>query len=280
MKIIGGPSSQLLSKRVSDLLGVELVPVEYKVFPDGEKYCRISAPIEGEEVMIIQSTPSDSDIIYLMELIDACEIARKKTVVIPYFGYSRQDKIFDMGEPISARAIARSIRADRVYTVNIHDKDILKFFPSPAEDLDAMPLLVKYIQEMDLKDPLFIAPDEGSLDAVSNAVSNDFDYDFLEKTRISADDVAMKPKKINVKGRSVVILDDMISTGGTVIGASKMLKDAGAIDIYAFCVHPVLVGSTLLKLYQSGIKEVISTDTLEDITSLVSVAPLIAEKLR
>jgi len=280
MKIIGGPSSQLLSKRVSDLLGVELVPVEYKVFPDGEKYCRISAPIEGEEVMIIQSTPSDSDIIYLMELIDACEIARKKTVVIPYFGYSRQDKIFDMGEPISARAIARSIRADRVYTVNIHDKDILKFFPSPAEDLDAMPLLVKYIQEMDLKDPLFIAPDEGSLDAVSNAVSNDFDYDFLEKTRISADDVAMKPKKINVKGRSVVILDDMISTGGTVMGASKMLKDAGAIDIYAFCVHPVLVGSTLLKLYQSGIKEVISTDTLEDITSLVSVAPLIAEKLR
>ncbi|RZN69486.1 MAG: ribose-phosphate diphosphokinase [Candidatus Methanolliviera hydrocarbonicum] len=280
MKIIGGPSSQLLSKRVSDLLGVELVPVEYKVFPDGEKYCRISAPIEGEEVMIIQSTPSDSDIIYLMELIDACEIARKKTVVIPYFGYSRQDKIFDMGEPISARAIARSIRADRVYTVNIHDKDILKFFPSPAEDLDAMPLLVKYIQEMDLKDPLFIAPDEGSLDAVSNAVSNDFDYDFLEKTRISADDVAMKPKKINVKGRSVVILDDMISTGGTVMGASKMLKDAGAIDIYAFCVHPVLVGSTLLKLYQSGIKEVISTDTLEYITSLVSVAPLIAEKLR
>jgi ribose-phosphate pyrophosphokinase len=280
MKIIGGPSSQLLSKRVSDLLGVELVPVEYKVFPDGEKYCRISAPIEGEEVMIIQSTPSDSDIIYLMELIDACEIARKKTVVIPYFGYSRQDKIFDMGEPISARAIARSIRADRVYTVNIHDKDILKFFPSPAEDLDAMPLLVKYIQEMDLKDPLFIAPDEGSLDAVSNAVSNDFDYDFLEKTRISADDVAMKPKKINVKGRSVVILDDMISTGGTVMGASKMLKEDGAIDIYAFCVHPVLVGSTLLKLYQSGIKEVISTDTLEDITSLVSVAPLIAEKLR
>jgi Phosphoribosylpyrophosphate synthetase len=78
MKIIGGPSSQLLSKRVSDLLGVELVPVEYKVFPDGEKYCRISAPIEGEEVMIIQSTPSDSDIIYLMELIDACEIARKR----------------------------------------------------------------------------------------------------------------------------------------------------------------------------------------------------------
>ena len=280
MKIIGGPSSQLLSKRVSDLLGVELVPVEYKVFPDGEKYCRISAPIEGEEVMIIQSTPSDSDIIYLMELIDACEIARKKTVVIPYFGYSRQDKIFDMGEPISARAIARSIRADRVYTVNIHDKDILKFFPSPAEDLDAMPLLVKYIQEMDLKDPLFIAPDEGSLDAVSNAVSNDFDYDFLEKTRISADDVAMKPKKFDIKGRSAVILDDMISTGGTVMGASKMLKEDGAIDIYAFCVHPVLVGSTLLKLYQSGIKEVISTDTLEDITSLVSVAPLIAEKLR
>jgi ribose-phosphate pyrophosphokinase len=142
-----------------------------------------------------------------------------------------------------------------------------------------MPLLVKYIQEIDLKDPLFIAPDEGSLDAVSNAVSNDFDYDFLEKTRISADDVVMKQKKFDIKRRSAVILDDMISTGGTVIEASKMLKSAGAIDIYALCVHPVLVGPTLLKLYQSGIKEIISTDTLEKITSLVSVAPLIADRL-
>lgn len=282
MKIIGGISSQSVSKRISDLLDIPIAATEYKTFPDGEKYCRILDRIDGEDVLIIQSISSDSDLIYLLEIIDACENLEvgKKVVLMPYFGYARQDKMFEIGEPISARVIAGLIRADKVYTINIHSKSVLNFFNSPVEDLNAMPLLIDHIKGMNLTDPIVIAPDEGSADTVFNTVSNYYDFDYMEKTRISSDKVVIKPKNLDVNGRDIVIMDDMISTGGTVLETAKMLKENGANDVYAFCVHPVLVGHTLLRLYTAGIKEVISTDTIEKITSKVSIAPLVAERLK
>lgn len=282
MKIIGGISSQSVSKRISDLLDIPIAATEYKTFPDGEKYCRILDCIDREDVLIIQSISSDSDLIYLLEIIDACENLEvgKKVVLMPYFGYARQDKMFEIGEPISARVIAGLIRADKVYTINIHSKSVLNFFNSPVEDLNAMPLLIDHIKGMNLTDPIVIAPDEGSADTVFNTVSNYYDFDYMEKTRISSDKVVIKPKNLDVNGRDIVIMDDMISTGGTVLETAKMLKENGANDVYAFCVHPVLVGHTLLRLYTTGIKEVISTDTIEKITSKVSIAPLVAERLK
>jgi ribose-phosphate pyrophosphokinase len=282
MKIIGGISSQSVSKRISDMLDIPIAATEYKTFPDGEKYCRILDRIDGEDVLIIQSISSDSDLIYLLEIIDACKNLEvgKKVVLMPYFGYARQDKMFEIGEPISARVIAGLIRADKVYTINIHSKSVLNFFNSPVEDLNAMPLLIDHIKGMNLTDPIVIAPDEGSADTVFNTVSNYYDFDYMEKTRISSDKVVIKPKNLDVNGRDIVIMDDMISTGGTVLETAKMLKENGANDVYAFCVHPVLVGHTLLRLYTAGIKEVISTDTIEKITSKVSIAPLVAERLK
>jgi len=282
MKIIGGISSQSVSKRISDMLNVPIATIEYKTFPDGEKYCRILDRIEGEDVLIIQSILSDSDLIYLLEIIDACKNldVGKKVVLIPYMRYARQDKMFEIGEPISARVVAGLIRADKVYTINIHSKLVLDFFRSSVEDLNAMPLMVDYIKDMNMKDPIVIAPDKGSADAVSNAVSDYYDFDYMEKTRLSSDKVVINPKKMDVNGRDIVIMDDMISTGGTVLETAKMMKENGANDVYAFCVHPVLVGHTLLRLYTAGIKEVISTDTIERITSKVSIAPLVAEKLK
>jgi len=282
MKIIGGISSQSVSKQISDMLNTPLAAIEYKTFPDGEKYCRILDRIEEEDILIVQSISSDSDLIYLLELIDACKNlgAGKKVILIPYFGYARQDKMFERGEAISARVIAGLIKADKVYTVNIHSRSVLNFFNSPVEDLDAVPLLISHIKDMNLTDPVVIAPDEGSADTVFNAASNYYDFDYMEKTRISSDKVVIKPKKLDVNGRDIVIMDDMISTGGTVIETAKMLKENGANDVYAFCVHPVLVGHTLLRLYSAGVKEVISTDTIEKITSKVSIAPLIVERLK
>ncbi|HIH40263.1 MAG TPA: ribose-phosphate diphosphokinase, partial [Halobacteria archaeon] len=263
-------------------LDIPIAATEYKTFPDGEKYCRILDRIDGEDVLIIQSISSDSDLIYLLEIIDACKNLEvgKKVVLMPYFGYARQDKMFEIGEPISARVIAGLIRADKVYTINIHSKSVLNFFNSPVEDLNAMPLLIDHIKGMNLTDPIVIAPDEGSADTVFNTVSNYYDFDYMEKTRISSDKVVIKPKNLDVNGRDIVIMDDMISTGGTVLETAKMLKENGANDVYAFCVHPVLVGHTLLRLYTAGIKEVISTDTIEKITSKVSIAPLVAERLK
>lgn len=281
MKIIGGPASQLLASRTARALGAEPVLCEYSSFPDGEIYVRIAEEIENEAVTLIQSTPTDSDLVALLQLIDACEGAASVNVVIPYMGYARQDKKFKSGEPISARAIARCINADRVFTVNIHEESVLDYFPCPAEDLDAAKLLGKHIGELGLKDPIVVAPDAGAQALASN-VSGDLGFacDYLQKTRLSGDTVEIKTKNVDVEGRHLVLVDDMIATGGTMAESIRMLRGQGAADVYLSCVHPVLTRNAVVRLFNAGVKDIIATDTLEKSESQVSVAPLLAEALK
>lgn len=280
-RIIAGPSSQLLATKVASLLGCGLDQTDYKEFPDGEVYCRVTGNIKGEDIVIIQSTTHASDIIYLLQLIDACDEAGSITVVVPYFGYARQDKRFQPGEPISARAIARAIKADRVFTINVHDRSILGHFSCDATDLNSAPELGNYIVKMGLHDPVILAPDDGALNLVRSAATIEgLSYDYLEKTRISGEEVRIAPKSLDVGGRDVVLMDDIVSTGGTIAEAVKLLKSNGAREVYVSCVHPVLVRNAVLKLYNAGIKSLISTDTLEKATSKVSVAPVIVNALK
>ncbi|MCD1293804.1 ribose-phosphate diphosphokinase [Methanocella sp. CWC-04] len=280
-RIVAGPSSQLLATRVASLLDCEFDLTDYKEFPDGEVYCRVTGDVKGEDIVIIQSTPHSSDLIYLLQLIDACDEAKSVTVVVPYFGYARQDKRFKEGEPISARAMAKTIDADRVFTVNIHDRSVLKHFPCEATDLNAAPEIGNYIDTMGLLDPVILAPDDGALNLVRSASEpRGLHYDYLEKTRLSGEEVKIAPKNLDINGRDVVLLDDIISTGGTIAEAIKLLKTNGVRDVYVGCVHPVLVRNAVLKLYNAGVKSVISTDTLEKATSVISVAPVIAEALK
>lgn len=281
MKIVGGPASQLLASRTARALGTEPVLCEFNRFPDGELYLRIADEIKNESVTLIQSTPTDSDLVSLLQLIDACNEAKELNVVIPYMGYSRQDKRFKPGEPISARAVARCINADRVFTVNIHEKSVLGYFPCPAKNLDAAKLLGEYIAGFGLENPILVAPDEGAEGLVKKVSSGlGFDYDHLQKTRLSGDTVTIKTKNIDVSGRHVVLVDDMIATGGTMTESIKMLKDQGAVDVYLACVHPVLARNAVLRLFNAGIKDIIATDTLEKSESILSVAPLIADALK
>jgi ribose-phosphate pyrophosphokinase len=281
MRIVAGPSSQLLATRTAALLGCDIDLTDYKAFPDGEVYSRVTGAVSGEDIVIIQSTPTDRDIIYLLQMIDACDEAKSLTVVIPYFGYARQDKRFKPGEPISSRAIARTINADQVYTVNVHDRSVLQYFPGKAEDLNVAPEIGNYIESMKLHNPLVLAPDDGALNLVKSSASlTGLQYDYLEKTRISGTEVMIAPKNLEVKGRDVVLLDDIVSTGGTIAEATKLLKVLGAKDVHLSCVHPVLVGNAVVKLYRAGIKSVISTDTLEKATSKISAAPIIAAALK
>ncbi|MCZ7372128.1 MAG: ribose-phosphate diphosphokinase [Candidatus Methanoperedens sp.] len=262
MKIICGPASQLLAGRVSELTGYDLLLSEYKRFPDGEQYIRILDSFEGETVTIIQSTVNDSDLVSLLQLIDACCDACKINVVIPYMGYARQDKQFRKGESISARAVARTIKADNVLTINIHDKSILDYFDANAVNLDATPVIGKYIKNLRLKDPLIIAPDDGAIGLAKNASKDlGLDYDFLEKTRLSGDTVSIKPKHLEVKGRDVIIIDDIISTGGTIAETILLLRSHGAHEVFTACVHPVLSSNAVMKLF-------------------VSVAPVIGEAMK
>lgn len=281
MNIVGGPASQLLAGRVSGALKSNLLISEFKRFPDGELYTRILDEFAGDTVTIIQSTVNDSDFISLLQLIDACSGAARINVVIPYMGYARQDKQFKHGEPISSRAMARAIKADNVFTVNIHNDIILDYFDAKAVNLDATPMIGKYIKNMKFKDPLIVAPDDGAISLARNASENlGIDYDFLEKTRLSGEDVSIQPKNIAVKGRDVIIIDDIISTGGTMAETISLLKKQGAHEVFAACVHPVLSNNAILKLFKAGVKGIIATDTIDKGVSVVSVAPVIASVLQ
>lgn len=278
MLIVGGPASQLLASRVAGVLGEELALCVYSSFPDGEAYAQVLS--SNDEVMIIQSTPTDRDLVYLLQLLDIFR-EKKVDIVIPYFGYARQDKQFKEGEPLTARAIAGAIDAtlhedSRIFTVNIHAKSVLSHFDHSAQDLDATFVLAKEVERLGLDDPVIISPDKGALDMAKTAASSlGAEFDYLEKTRHSGSEVSIAPKEIDASGRDLVILDDMISTGGTMAEAISVLRKRGAERVYLAAVHPVLTGNALLKLFRAGVEAVLATDTLERAVSCVSVAGLI-----
>jgi ribose-phosphate pyrophosphokinase len=281
--IIGGPASQLLAGRVAALLGETLALCDYKRFPDGESYTQVITPLE-DEVVIIQSTATDQDLVYLLQLLDVCQ-EKKISLVIPYFGYARQDKIFKPGEPMAARAMARALnpflRNGNVSLVNIHAPTIISHFQCDAKNLDATRLLAEKISTMNLKDVVVISPDKGAMTMAKTAASFlGANSDYLQKTRLSGTEVSIAPKEVEVSGRDVVIFDDMIATGGTMATAITLLRQQGANRVYLAAVHPILTGSALLKLYRSGVETILATDTLDKGVSIVSVAPLIAEALR
>lgn len=281
MKIVGGPASQLLASRTARALGTEPVLCEFNRFPDGELYLRVAEEIKNESVTIIQSTPTDSDLVSLLQLIDACNEAKELNVVIPYMGYARQDKKFKPGEPISARAVARCVKADRIFTINIHAKSVLEHFSGTAQNLDAAKLIGDHVAGLGLENPVLIAPDEGAEGLVMRVASGfGFEYDHLQKTRLSGDTVTIKTKTLDVNGRHVVVVDDMIATGGTMTESIKMLKAQGAVDVHLFCIHPVLARNAALRLFHAGVKDIIATDTLEKAESRLSVAPLIADAIK
>jgi ribose-phosphate pyrophosphokinase len=282
--IIGGPSSQLLAGRVAAILGDQLALCEYRTFPDGESYSQVVTE-PGDDVAIIQSTLTDRDIVYILQLLDICR-DKKVSLVIPYFGYARQDKIFKPGEPMTARAIASALNSflgeeSKVYTVNIHASSVLSHFNCRAENLDATPLLADKVRSLGLDNPIVISPDKGAMImAKTAALCLGAECDYLEKTRLSGTEVSMAPKEIDVNERDVVIFDDMIATGGTMATAISLLRKQGARKVFLAAVHPVLTGNAILKLYRSGVDAVIATDTIDRGVGTVSVAPLIAEALK
>ena len=281
ISIVSGPSSQVLAGRIARTLGCPLADTEFSIFPDGERYLRVSGIDSCDHVVIVQSTPTDSDYISLLQLIDACDTSDLIDVVIPYFGYARQDKRFKDGEPVSARALAHAITADRVFTVNIHNPCVLAYFDAPATSINAAPAVGEYIASMKLTDPMIISPDKGAIDLVrSTSETLGVDFDYMEKTRISGESVSVKAKELDVSGRDVIILDDIISTGGTIAETTFLLKKNDAKRVFAVHVHPVLAQSAVLRLFAAGVEGIIATDTLDRSVSVVTVAQLIANNIK
>jgi ribose-phosphate pyrophosphokinase len=279
MKIVSTEPSQVLAGRIADALNTSVVDVKFSRFPDGELY--LCANGLDEDMIIVGSVVDNDSLVQLVLLIDACEGVRNR-LVIPYMGYARQDKRFKAGEPVSARAISRMLSPgiERCITVNIHDKRVLSYFEIPASDVSLARDIGTHIKEMDLSDPLILAPDEGAAAFAGQiAAIGTWDCDHLEKIRISGDEVRMAPRTLSAADRPVVIVDDIISTGSTIATAAAMLRDHGAGEVFATCVHGVLTGGAYARLKAAGIKDVICSDTIERGCSRYSAANRISEAL-
>jgi ribose-phosphate pyrophosphokinase len=292
VKIIGGSSSEALAAKVAFELNAESTKLEIRKFPDGEKYLRVLEDVKGEDAIIIQSvcrTPDELLFEYLL-LVDALKDLGANRVVsfLPYFAYARQDERFSPGEALSFKTVVKLIEGvgtDEIYTIDMHQHRVLKsseVFNIPSHNLSAMPLLADYIEKTgNLQKPLVIGPDmEAEQWAKLAAERLHTDYDVFEKKRLGAEKVEIRPRKADAKDRDVLIVDDIISTGGTIVEAVKILLAQGARKIDVACTHPLLMGDALERIYETGAKNVIGTDTVQSPVSYVSVAPLIVEQVK
>jgi ribose-phosphate pyrophosphokinase len=284
--IVPGPTSQALAATLADELDEPLAAVEYDRFPDGEKLTAAPgfAAAEGDRAVVVASTTTDEAHVRLLQLQDAVREAGASEVVtvVPYMGYARQDKVFEPGHPISARAVARAISTgtDRVVLVTPHETALADFFTVPCEVVDASPLLAEPLPS-ELTEPLFLAPDEGATDlavAVRDAYGAG-ETDYFEKKRLSGSEVEITPSDADVSDRDVVLVDDIVATGSTMAESIGVLNDRGAAGVHVATVHPLLAQNARTKLERAGVEAIYGTDTIERDVSAVSVASLVADAL-
>ncbi|HEX3014753.1 MAG TPA: ribose-phosphate diphosphokinase, partial [Methanobacterium sp.] len=257
--IIGGSASQKLAAKIAKELECPLIPIETKRFPDGERYIRIKGKVD-EEVVVVQSTgyPQDENLMELFLILKNLKSmgVKKINVIIPYFGYGRQERRFKSGEAVSAVIVANLLEAagaDEIFCINLHEENIKEFFQIPVHNLSAMKPIADHINKT-INNPVIVAPDKGAFGfAKEIAEILGCEYDYLEKTRISPEIVETKPKNLDVNGKEAVIIDDIISTGGTIVNAAKILKEHGATKVVVSCVHPVLVEDALLKIFAADV---------------------------
>ncbi len=282
MKVLGGSASPLLASRLAKELDVKLGTVDTKRFPDGECYVRIHDDLEREDVILVQSTRSDLEVVELLLLQDAIQEFRVRSLitVVPYFGYARQDKMFNRGEAISARAMIQAIQrnTDTLLMVDVHNLSILTHFDIPVENISGMLQIAHYLKDAGAE--MVLSPDEGSVSRariVGQIIGTSVDY--LEKTRIDGETVKITTKMLDVYRKRVAIVDDIIATGGTIVEASRQLKDQGAKEVIAACTHGLFAQGALQKL-EKVVDTIVSSDTIENETSAVSVAPELAKAIK
>lgn len=290
--VIGGSNGEHLAIELSQLMGFELVSVEIKKFPDGETYVRILGEVSGRDVVYINSlqrSPNESLIETLLTLDALRDLGATRLIaVIPYMSYARQDSRFNPGEAISVQTIAKlfkSMRLDHLITVDMHlhrITDPSSLFGANFHNITGVRELAKYIKRnYSVENTVVIGPDEEA-EQWAKIMAEDLgglEYGVLKKTRLTAEKVAVVAEGLNVQGKNVIIVDDIISTGGTIVEAVNTLKNLGAREIYVTTVHPLLIGNAYAKLLRLNLRDLVGTNSVLSPISKVSIAPAIGEKI-
>ena len=297
MKILSGTSNPKLSKEISKLLRLKLVNTNIKRFSDGEIYIEINENIRGNSVFVIQSTsnPANDNLMELLLCIDALRRSSAKniTAVIPYYGYARQDRKVVPRTSISAKVVANLITnagASRVVTVDLHAGQIQGFFDMPVDNLFTTPLFARYIKKkLKNKKLICVSPDVGGVQRTRGlATKIKADLAIIDKRRPRPGKSQVMNIIGNVKGKTCIIVDDIIDSGGTIVNAVDALKKSGANEVYVFITHAVLSGDAAHKIKKSKIKKLIITDTIDNSQKIknnnkievISISSLMAEAIK
>jgi len=297
MKLLAGNSNRALADAMGQYLKLPLVKAVVRRFADMEVFVEIQENVRGEDIFVIQSTsfPANDNLMELLIVIDALRraSARRITAVLPYFGYARQDRKVGSRTPISAKLVANLITeagADRVLTVDLHAGQIQGFFDIPTDNLYAMPVMVKDIKDYLGQDNLMVvSPDVGGVvRARALAKRLGADLAIVDKRRERAGESEVMNIIGDVEGRSCILIDDIVDSGGTICNAADALLREGAKDVCAYATHGVLSGGAVARIKGSKLKSLVVTDTIaatDDVAKCanirrISIAPLIGEAMR
>lgn len=288
LSIISGKSSENLAKELSKKIKGNFVKSEIKVFPDGESKITLIGKLSKKKSIVVQSIypPVDTNLVQALSLITkAKENSSEVTAVIPYMGYARQDREFLPGEIVTMKVLGKLFKgagASKIIVVDIHSLIGFKHFSIKTKNVTAIPDLVKYFKKLSLKNPLVISPDQGGKERAKEfAKEFNSNYIALDKKRDKkTGKVEIKTKNIDeVKNRDLILVDDMISTGGSIIKATQFLKKQKCKRIYVACTHALLMNGAEKKIKKAGVTSIISTNTIPGKTSKVDISKTIAKAI-
>jgi len=289
INIIAGNSSEELARKVSKKIKANLIKSELKVFPDGESKITLKGKFSKNKTIVIQSVypPVDSNLIQLLSMISkAKENSNEVIAIIPYLGYARQDREFLPGEIVTMKVLGslfKGVGLSKIIVVDIHSKIGLKQFKIKSENLTAIPDLVKHFKKIKMENPLIVSPDQGGKERAEKfAKESNLDFIALQKFRDrKTGKVKIKNGDLNdVKGRDLILVDDMISTGGSIVKATEFLKKQKCKRVFVACTHALLINNAEKKIRDAGVTKIISTNSIPGKTSVVDIADTIVKAIK
>ncbi|MDC4231520.1 MAG: ribose-phosphate pyrophosphokinase [Nitrosopumilus sp.] len=287
LSVIGGKASEDLARRLSRKIKANLVKSEVRIFADGESKITLSGELSKRKTIVVQSIypPVDTNLVQVLSLISrAKEKSSEVIVVIPYMGYARQDREFLPGEIVTMKVLGKLFKgagASKIIAVDIHSMVGLKHFTIKTKNVTAIPDLVKYFKKLSLKNPLVVSPDQGGKDRAKEfAKEFGTEYIALEKKRDrKTGKIQIKTKNTDVMDRDLILVDDMISTGGSIVKATQFLKKQKCKRVYVACTHALLMNDAEKKIRRAGVTKIVSANTIPGKTSIVDVSSTIAKAI-